>query len=462
MQLGIGIGPSFGQKTMLQRAINTLRKYGTAAHYWDFGISQEKLAYGATHTAAEFLARYPLHHLFQDSAGTLPLYAIGQPCGLVKDPFGGAHASQSTTTKRPILGARYNYLLNTEFAGVTYGTWGSGAVAPTGWSAVASTGDISLYQGGLGFSASGTRPVIAQTIATTLAAGCVYRVRSIIKSITATSNINIGNLLAIGYGTAAGTQTWVRNGLSALGTEIPAIGDVIEVLYSCTASGSIVLRYGIGCTGGATGSVSLSYPDLRPANSPQNIPAYQRVTSATDYDTAGFPARLVWDGVDDCLVVPVLDLSGTDKVTVIAGVTKLSDVISGSVFCTGSNQNILYAPSYTNGPVFTYRSFGTAGVNPYVSGFPAPVSAVVSASSSISTPFAKISANRITDGTSNVVTSQGTGNYSSSALYIGTNAIGTFPFNGSLQSLTVIGNLLPDGEVKLLEDLTNKAMGKVY
>lgn len=31
--------------TLVQRAINTLRKYGTAAHYWDFGISQEKLAF---------------------------------------------------------------------------------------------------------------------------------------------------------------------------------------------------------------------------------------------------------------------------------------------------------------------------------------------------------------------------------------------------------------------------------
>ena len=53
-----------------------------------------------------------LSTLFQDSAGTTPVTAVGQPVGLLKDKSGrGNHASQSTTTARPTLqqdsGGRY-------------------------------------------------------------------------------------------------------------------------------------------------------------------------------------------------------------------------------------------------------------------------------------------------------------------------------------------------------------------
>lgn len=43
--------------------------------------------------------------MFQDSAGTTPVTAVGQPVGKILDKSGrGNHASQSTTTSRPILG----------------------------------------------------------------------------------------------------------------------------------------------------------------------------------------------------------------------------------------------------------------------------------------------------------------------------------------------------------------------
>lgn len=50
--------------------------------------------------------------LYQDSAGTTPVTAVGQPVGLLKDKSGrNNHASQSTTTARPTLqqdsGGRY-------------------------------------------------------------------------------------------------------------------------------------------------------------------------------------------------------------------------------------------------------------------------------------------------------------------------------------------------------------------
>jgi len=53
-----------------------------------------------------------LSSLFQDSAGTTPVTAVSQPVGLMKDKSGrGNHASQATTTARPLLqqdsGGRY-------------------------------------------------------------------------------------------------------------------------------------------------------------------------------------------------------------------------------------------------------------------------------------------------------------------------------------------------------------------
>lgn len=57
--------------------------------------------------------------MFQDSAGTTPVTAVGQPVGLLKDKSGrGNHASQATSTKRPLLqvdGAGKYYL---QFDGV--------------------------------------------------------------------------------------------------------------------------------------------------------------------------------------------------------------------------------------------------------------------------------------------------------------------------------------------------------
>jgi hypothetical protein len=47
------------------------------------------------------------------------------------------------------------------------------------------------------------------------------------------------------------------------------------------------------------GSVSVGFVDARVANDGVGLPAYQRVNTSTDYDTAGFPQAESFDGVDD-------------------------------------------------------------------------------------------------------------------------------------------------------------------
>ena len=56
-----------------------------------------------------------LSTLFQDSAGTVPVTAVEQPVGRILDKSGrGNHATQATTTKRPVLSRRVNLLTKTE------------------------------------------------------------------------------------------------------------------------------------------------------------------------------------------------------------------------------------------------------------------------------------------------------------------------------------------------------------
>lgn len=53
--------------------------------------------------------------MFQDAAGTIPVTAVEQPVGRILDKSGrGNHASQSTSSSRPVLSARVNMLLATE------------------------------------------------------------------------------------------------------------------------------------------------------------------------------------------------------------------------------------------------------------------------------------------------------------------------------------------------------------
>lgn len=103
-----------------------------------------------------------------------------------------------------------------------------------------------------------------------------------------------------------------------------------SVTLSGTASGVFGAgTHTVACTAGTltlTVAGAVNDADFRLAIDAN--PPYQGVNTATDYDVDPnkFPRYLRSDGVDDAMVtVGNVDLSGTDKVTVWAGVTKLSD-----------------------------------------------------------------------------------------------------------------------------------------
>ena len=84
-----------------------------------------------------------------------------------------------------------------------------------------------------------------------------------------------------------------------------------------TLSGTATGTYSAGthtitCTAGtltSTVSGTVTDADLRVANESSALPPYQRVVTATDYDTTGFPAFLRFDGTNDALVTNSIDFS---------------------------------------------------------------------------------------------------------------------------------------------------------
>lgn len=488
------------RKTLAQRYRGVLKKYSTS-HLWDFGVAQGPLAYAASHTAAEFIAAHPLWPLWQDTAGTVPACKINDPVGLCLDQPTGV-----VTLGTPLA-------INGNFS--TSGSWAlSAGWAINGGQLVASSAaafttalqNLALVEGDTYECTYDVIAVTAGTCRFTMTGGVqvIGGYKSAIGTYTeylrATAGSSAFGMQAGGGGfTGAFDNVSIRkiigaHAVQATTTKRPILSGRVNLLTATTTlstqsittlaasykltftgsgtvtlsgtySGSLVSGGSLTFTATAgtltltvTGSVTLA--DLRPANSPTNIPAYQRVTSAADYDTVGFPVRALFDGVDDCLVVPSLDLSLTDKVTVVAGLTKLSDAATGIVCELGSVNGTFYLASAITAGTYRLASKGTTQADNTVSGYIAPIANVISGLLNISGVSNKI---KINGGTATEVTSsQGTGNYSASALNIGQRSASSLPFSGSIQSIALIGNLLPDGEVQILESATNAAMGKVY
>lgn len=182
---------------------------------------------------------------------------------------------------------------------------------------------------------------------------------------------------------------------------------------------------------------------------------YQRVTTATDYDTVGFPHYLKFDGVDDSLSTAAIDFTATDKMTVMAGVRKNIDAESGVIVETGTNRTIAgcFGVRGPAGASATYDIGATGttgtGVNTTPANFAAPITSVISASFDISKlAYLGIGPIRINgvqqaNGFSGAgVTTIGT--FASASLQIGRLNAGILPFNGNLNQLVVRGAATAD------------------
>ena len=220
-----------------------------------------------------------------------------------------------------------------------------------------------------------------------------------------------------------------------------------SITLSGTASGVFGAgTHTIACTAGTltiTVAGAVNAADFRHATD-AHLP-YQRVNTATDYDAdpAKFPAYLRFDGVDDALQTGNIDFTGTDKMTVWAGVLRAS---------TGLAQEIcgLTAAPGDAGAFTLWASTGSgAGLSNMSAAFSSAISGSLKVTSqtlahntqAILNGYQNITGvnSRLNSGAINTVAAIPVANFANAPIYIGARAGTTFFLNGRLYSLIVRG-----------------------
>lgn len=192
----------------------------------------------------------------------------------------------------------------------------------------------------------------------------------------------------------------------------------------------------------------------QPIGSPSDISgnaAHPTPVGGLDANRPTYQGYAVFDATNDGWISPTIDFTGTDEVTVVVGLRKLSDAANGSVVelsASATNNGIfnLYAPGSGGTTRFQGASKGTTAVIPFTASatYNAPITAVVSLRAKVSTPSAILRVN----GTqvASIATTQGTGNYGNYPIYIGRSSGSQF-FNGWMYRLIVIGRRISDAEL---------------
>jgi len=343
----------------------------------------------------------------------------------------GNHATQATAASRPIYGVvpqggRRNLVIVSE---------------PTKAQLTATTSGVTDAAAFGTFARSIQFPVGANTEYTYLAGDTGW-----VSGVTATVSVYVrmDDGLAPVFGSAVTTNIANDFAITARGSLIApdtyTITDLGGGIYRVSATGTTganasnsgVVRF---ATNSGRGFRVTGYT-LELGSTATN---YQRVTTQYDVTEAGVQSLsyLAFDGVDDFMVTDTIT-PGTDKVTVAAGVRKLSDAARGIVAelsaGTGTNGTFnLNAPN-SGAPNYAFRCFGTVQSDAVsASSFAAPITNVLTGLGDISGDSSTLRINGAQAAQS--TTDLGTGNFLANAMYIGRRNGATLPFNGQIYSL---------------------------
>jgi hypothetical protein len=191
---------------------------------------------------------------------------------------------------------------------------------------------------------------------------------------------------------------------------------------------------------------------------------YQKTTTIYDTTEAGVADLhyLQFDGVDDSLATAAIDFSATDKMSVFAGVRKLSDAARAMLLETGAAIGTggfnLEAPDGASNARY-YMRLNNTGACATPSSFAAGQSDVLSLTYDMAgTTLATECIARI-DGVAQTMVSGGwvnaTGSFVSNVLNIGRRGGASLPFNGNLYSLIVRGALSDAAQIAAAESYVN-------
>ena len=346
----------------------------------------------------------------------------------------GNHAfnSSGNSANFPVLSARYNLLTKTEdFSDAVWAKQNSlvavtpnAATAPDG----TMTADLAVWSG----DAS-----LYQTYST-----------SALNSISFTASIYL-------KGTAGQTiNFWPDMGNVNNRTIVTLNGDWQRVALT-GVGGAGASNFAIRKDNTTASQVYIWGADLRVANDALNQPAYQRVNTATDYDTVGFKPYLRFNGVSQWLQTNSIDFTYGDKMFVSAGVRKLSDGATALLLEMGTGSPYISAPESAG--VYGVRIGNNVGYNH--STFSAPSTSVISSNMDRAASTNAAAAYDRFNGVVNTTTPTGTppasGNYGNYPMYIGARAGTSLWFNGRLYSLIVAGKLANAVEITETEKYVN-------
>jgi hypothetical protein len=393
----------------------------------------------------------------------------------------GNHASQSTSASRPVLSARVNLLTRTEDF---RNTAAAGETRP--W----------LWQHLTAAATTETAPPSGLTTATKIVSTSSTQVNgyvAVLVSVPAGSKSFVyakkGNTNFVSLYTFSGTaytawavfnlNTGVVSSSASCTPDIENAGDGWYRCWFVNTSSATQYFYVIAKDADpaaqpyANGTwalgnyIYIAGADLRVTNDGVGIPAYQRVgaavtattnpavTGVPDYDTSGFPYYIRADGTDDRLATSAIDFSGTDAVTVWAGVRKLSDAARGTVLeltasADANNGSFhLTAPNAASA-TYAFESKGTALTDAVVSSaVAAPITSVLTAQADISADQNILRVNGVQADSD--TGDQGTGNYSNAILYIGSRGGSTLPYNGRIYGVILRGAASSAAEIASAE-----------
>ena len=371
----------------------------------------------------------------------------------------GNHAiAFNNTTARPVLMARVNLLTYSEE--FDNGAWTKTRTTITTNSVTAPDGTTTADK--LVETATTGSHLTRQTVTLTTGASATLSFylkaaeRNFVQigtfDFSAVFDISNGTVVSVSGATASCTDAangWFKCSLTGLVATASNIAQAAIYFDATTSS----------YTGDITKGIFIWGADLRPANIGANVPAYQRIADANTYDTSGFPLYLRFDGIDDSMYTPAnLNLSGTDKVSVFAGVRKLSDAALGLFAEFSNNAASNSGAFYFAAPINTGASgnygFYSRGSVATPSG--ANSSALLAPRTSVVAGLGDISGDLMTlrvDGAQAATNTadQGTGNFGTYPLYIGARNNNSLWFNGQLYSLIIAGSAVSAGNISATE-----------
>lgn len=353
----------------------------------------------------------------------------------------GNHAFQATAGNRLTVEARVNYCLNTEDATAWTKSNGGSGVVPV---VTANSGtdpqggnfaDLVVFDKGAGTAATDYSLLIVPGTLNQLA------------SVSYTQSI----WLKTSDGTSRSMRCTSPDGQTTTFNVTPSWTlFTFTQAASSSAANRLSLRLSYtGDLGGANNTASLL---VFGASSVEGTSAgtYQRVSSATDYADIGAARYINVDGINDGLHTLSMDLSGTDKITLIAAYRNLAATaaaatvieLSTNSSTTAGSFGIIAGADATGVATLSSHQFSINGtaLSRKAKVLTGTVVATLTADMALATDELVPRLNGVATGFTTDVATAGTGNFSNAVLYIGNRADTSMYFTGRIYEVILRGS----------------------